>query len=181
MPSGTFNPEISAAFTKTPEVVYSLIVPDDPFATNRSEPDTAIAFGPFNPEISEAFTVAPAVVYAPIVLPPWFTTNRSEPPTAMPNGEFNPKISEAFSVAPEVVYAPTVLPPWFATKISSARAALLESNASRTANRPHNPRLYNGFIGFPSKLTGIPRNRRPFKSRFPFGPKTQDYTTEHSS
>jgi len=42
MPVGPFNPEISAAFTKTPEVVYSLIVPLPAFVIKRSEPSTAM-------------------------------------------------------------------------------------------------------------------------------------------
>src|SRR5208337_1189871 len=61
MPSGKFNPEISAAFTVAPAVVYSPIVPALPFATNRSEPSTAILQGSSKPEISAAFTVVPAV------------------------------------------------------------------------------------------------------------------------
>ena len=42
MPHGELNPEISEAFTVSPDVVYSLIVPASPFATNRFDPDTAM-------------------------------------------------------------------------------------------------------------------------------------------
>jgi hypothetical protein len=70
MASGPDNPEISAAFTVAPEVMYSPIVPALAFVTNRSEPDTAMPSGNNNPEISAAFTVAPEVVYLPTVLGP---------------------------------------------------------------------------------------------------------------
>ena len=73
MPVGLFNPETRAAFTVAPEVVYSPIVPAPEFATNRSEPDTAMPAGSLNPEISAAFTVAPEVVYSPIVPSPFPT------------------------------------------------------------------------------------------------------------
>ena len=135
MPAGSFNPEISAAFTVAPAVVYSPIVPAPAFVTNRSEPTTAMPKGTFNPEIRAAFTVAPAVVYSPIVPAPAFVTNRSEPTTATPKGSLNPEISAAFTVAPAVVYSPIVPSP-FPTKISSARALLAETSPSRTANRP---------------------------------------------
>ena len=64
MPAGSFSPEISAAFTVAPEVVYSPIVPAISFATNRSEPDSAMSLGTAaeSPETSEAFTVDPEVV-----------------------------------------------------------------------------------------------------------------------
>ena len=57
----------SAAFATAPVVAsYSAIVPEALFATNRSEPDTAIPVGTSNPETGAAFTTAPAVVYSPI-------------------------------------------------------------------------------------------------------------------
>src|SRR5271169_1452132 len=108
---GSFNPEISEAFTVAPEVVYSPIVPAPNSVTNKFEPSTAISPAPPRPEISAAFTVAPEVVYTPIVLRPWLPTNRFEPDTAMPVGSYNPVIREAFTVAPEVVYSPTLPAP----------------------------------------------------------------------
>jgi hypothetical protein len=94
MPSGTPNPEISAAFTVAPAVVYSPIVPVS-FVTKRSEPDTAMSMGELNPEISDAFTVAPAVVYSPIVPAPMFVTKRSEPDTRYVNREVQPRDQRA--------------------------------------------------------------------------------------
>ena len=67
MGQGALNPEISEAFTVAPEVVYSPTVLPPLFATNRSDPETAIPRGALNPEISEAFTVEPEVVYSPTV------------------------------------------------------------------------------------------------------------------
>jgi hypothetical protein len=52
--SGPSNPEISEALTVAPEVVYSPIVPDREFVTNKSDPETTRPIGPDNPEISEA-------------------------------------------------------------------------------------------------------------------------------
>lgn len=92
MPSGLFNPVTSEAFTVAPEVVYSPIVFEPKFATNRSEPSIAMPSGALNPSanvISEAFTVAPPVVNSLIVLPPKNETNMSEPETAMPNASTN--------------------------------------------------------------------------------------------
>jgi hypothetical protein len=68
IPLGSVNPDISAGFTVSPEVVYSPTVAATLFTTNKSEPDTAIAVGRLNPDISAGFTVAPEVVYSPIVL-----------------------------------------------------------------------------------------------------------------
>ena len=82
MPTGPpCSPEISAAFTVAPEVVYAPIVASVSLATNRSEPETAMPTGPISPEgpISAAFTVAPAVVYAPIVSAFPFTTKIVSP------------------------------------------------------------------------------------------------------
>src|SRR3984957_7544428 len=138
MPAGRSSPEISAAFTVAPAVVYSPTVSPAKLVTNRSEPDCATPNVSSSPEISAAFTVAPEVVYSPIV--PGgaaFVTNRSEPDTAMPTGWCSPEISAAFTVAPEVVYAPIVPLVLFATKIvSPARAAPGERDASRPPNRP---------------------------------------------
>ena len=50
-PRGVLNPEISEAFTVAPEVVYSPIVPLPEFATNRSDPETAMPSGKLNPGI----------------------------------------------------------------------------------------------------------------------------------
>src|SRR5580700_3588975 len=112
MPAGPSSPEISAAFTVAPAVVYSPIVSPPMLMTNRSEPDTATPNGLSSPEISAAFTVAPEVVYSPIVPFSSFATNRSEPDTTMPNGSINdPEISAGLTVAPEVVYAPIVPDP----------------------------------------------------------------------
>ena len=72
------------------------------------------------------------MVYSPTVLPRKFATNTSDPDTAMPSGSTNPETSEAFTVAPDVVYAPIVFAGPFVTRISSARAALLDNNPSRT-------------------------------------------------
>src|SRR5690348_1071882 len=173
MPCGLFSPEISEAFTVAPDVVYSPTVPVPALVTNRSEPDTAMPAGAFN-EISEAFTVAPEVVYSPIV-PARFATNRSEPDTAMADGEFNPEISEVFTVAPDVVYAPTVLAIWFVTKISSACATLLESTVSRTANKLHNPRRYNGFI-VPLSIDRHSQESPPVQIRTSVLAQTHNYT-----
>ena len=135
---GSFNPEISVGFTGTPEVVYSPIVPlPFAFATNRSEPDSAMPDGLSNPVISAAFTSVPEVVYSPIVPMVALATNRSAPDTAMPVGTFSPEISAAFNVVPAVVYAPIVLSPMFVSKIVPARAALEERDPCRAANRPN--------------------------------------------
>jgi len=104
---------IREAFTVSPEVVYSPIVPVSLFKTNKFDPDTAIPNGVFNHVIT--LTVAPEVVYSPIESPPKFVTNRFDPDTAMkippkprtPETS-NPVISEAFTVSPEVVYSPIV-------------------------------------------------------------------------
>jgi len=85
MYDGLSSPEISLASTVAPEVVYSPIHPGPrlpslvalAFATNRSDPDTAMPSGKLNPEISEAFTVAPAVVYSPTVSVPKLVTKIS--------------------------------------------------------------------------------------------------------
>src|SRR5580658_6475340 len=98
MPAGSSNPEISEAFTKTPEVVYSLTVPAPTLVINRSEPSTAMPYGPFSPVINEAFTVAPDVVYSPTVPLAKLTTNRSEPDTAISSGLLGSEISAAFTV-----------------------------------------------------------------------------------
>ena len=58
---------MNEAFTVAPEVVYSPTVPVSLFATNRSEPDTAMPVGSLSPVMNEAFTVAPEVVYSPTV------------------------------------------------------------------------------------------------------------------
>jgi hypothetical protein len=104
MPIGTFNPEIKAALTIAPEVVYSPTVPlpdvaPFTFVTNRFPPDTAIPSGPVSPETSAGFTVAPEVVYSPIV--PWVTvvTNRSPPDTVMRRRPpLNPEIKAALKM-----------------------------------------------------------------------------------
>jgi hypothetical protein len=59
--------------------VYSPIVPEPQFATNRSDPDNARPHGKLNPETSEALTVVPEVVYSPIVPEPLFVTKISCP------------------------------------------------------------------------------------------------------
>ncbi len=79
------------AFTVAPDVVYSPILLLPSFATNRSDPDTAIEFGSLSPVIRDALTVAPDKVYSPIVpwpakLPLTFDTNRSDPDMASPDG-----------------------------------------------------------------------------------------------
>src|SRR5215813_1255348 len=59
-----------AGFHRSPEVVYSPIVPLPiellpAFTTNTSDPETAMPVGLVNPVIRAAFTVAPEVVYTP--------------------------------------------------------------------------------------------------------------------
>ena len=70
MPRGSFNPEMSEAFTVAPEIVYSPTVPPLELTTKRFDPDTAMPVGDISPVMSEAFTVAPEVVYSPTVPPP---------------------------------------------------------------------------------------------------------------
>src|SRR5256885_46615 len=93
IPTGPFNPEIKAALTVAPEVVYSPIVPLFKFETNRFPPDNARPVGLLNPEIKALLTVAPVVaLYSPIVLLPLFVTKRLPPDTARRNGLLNPEI-----------------------------------------------------------------------------------------
>ena len=115
IPAGRLSPDISAAFTVSPEVVYSPIVPVLRLVTNKFPPDTAMPVGVFNPEISAAFTVAPVVAYSPIVPMAWRHDKQIASRTAMPLGRFNPDISAAFTVAPEMVNLPIVPMLSFAT------------------------------------------------------------------
>jgi hypothetical protein len=142
--------EIKWEFTVPPEVVYSPMKPppEKLFTTNRSEPETAMSATLGSPTLIKAgFTKSPAVVYSAIVLRLKFATNRSEAEAAMPVGELNPEIKAGFTKSPAEVYSATPL--FVVTRIRSARAALLDSNPSRTANKPPNPCLYdmgNSFI-----------------------------------
>lgn len=58
MPPGPLSPEINAAFTKTPEVVYAETVFPRALVMYRFVPSVAMPSGPFSPEIKEAFTVS---------------------------------------------------------------------------------------------------------------------------
>jgi hypothetical protein len=146
MSSPPFNPPTNSCLP-VPEVVNLLIALSLP--TNRSEPETARPTEKSEGEINKGFTGAPEVVYLPMKpMLSVLATNRSEPETAIPNGSPNPEIRAGFTVAPEVVYSPIVplkpsAVPLLTTKISSARAALLDSNPRRTATSPPNPCLYN--------------------------------------
>src|SRR4051794_430087 len=69
---GLLRPDMRALSTTSPEVVYSLIVPDSKFDTNSREPssETARSIGTepgATPVISLASIVSPDVVYSPIV------------------------------------------------------------------------------------------------------------------
>ena len=50
MSYGPFSPDTREAFTVSPEVVYSPIVPVWGFVTNRFDPHTAMPLGSANPE-----------------------------------------------------------------------------------------------------------------------------------
>jgi hypothetical protein len=99
MSVGSFSPEISDAFTVSPDMVYSPIVPVWKFVTNKFPPDTAMPFGPFRPEIRAASTIAPVVaLYSPIVPVTESVTNRFPPEIAMSIGEISPETSAAFTI-----------------------------------------------------------------------------------
>ncbi len=79
MPVGPLSPEISAAFTETPEVVYSDTVPPSALVMYRFVASVAMPRGPSSPEIKAAFTVPPEVVYSPTMPVRKLVTKMSEP------------------------------------------------------------------------------------------------------
>ena len=105
MPSGPLRPEISAAFTKPPEVVYSDTVLPSALVMYRFAPSVAMPTGPFSPEIKAAFTILPEVVYLPTVPETKFETKMFDPRMRISSGLLNPVINEAFTKPPVSVYS----------------------------------------------------------------------------
>src|SRR6266496_4273230 len=121
MSVGSFNPEISAGSTVSPDIVYLPIVPVLELTTNKSFPATAISVGKVSPEISAGFTGIPESVYSPIVpVPgalPKSAANSLFPKIAIPVRNPKPETTWGFTSTPEVVYSLTSPPkPTFAIK-----------------------------------------------------------------